>query len=160
MGLYIVPDFYYFLLLLALSLAISTIDLDSFVIMQAQYKKNIMLEFIVVGPCKIGFEANRGIKRINRVNVEDFWEDDHLEVASKRGCYVFALQKQRAIIPYYVGKAAKGFEQEIFTSHKLEKYNDVLHIHTFGTPTQFGVGCAYVALSSPQPTKLPPLPAN
>jgi hypothetical protein len=77
-----------------------------------------MIEFLVQGPIRVEYEINNGIKRIARINTITFWEND-LELGHERGCYVFALRKGRAIIPYYVGKACKSFAQEVFTADKL-----------------------------------------
>lgn len=50
------------------------------------------------------------------------------------GCYIFGIRAGGGIRPYYVGKAAKSFGQEIFTPHKLNIYNTVLGGINKGNP--------------------------
>lgn len=91
--------------------------------------------FSVSGPWKIDVRANQhGAKRIEP---SEFWADDD-EIASRRGCYIFAI-RNKGILPAYVGKATKSFRQEVFTPEKLNKYNEALHIWTHGTPVMFFV---------------------
>jgi hypothetical protein len=48
-------------------------------------------------------------------------------ISAACGCYLFAIQTRRAVIPWYVGKAERqGFEAEIFAIHKLLLYNEAL----------------------------------
>lgn len=71
------------------------------------------------------------------VNLDDlgsFWNEldswaefDGLEAWELRraiGCYVFAMQRGKKLIPFYVGKtnAKTGFHGEVFTPHKLKHY--------------------------------------
>ena len=51
------------------------------------------------------------------------------------GCYLFAISASGAIKPWYVGKAEKGFKQEVFTPTKLGHYNEVL-ARPHGRPTR------------------------
>ena len=39
--------------------------------------------------------------------------------------------------PLYVGKATRNFKQEVFTSHKLAKYQQTLADYVKGTPVLF-----------------------
>ena len=61
------------------------------------------------------------------------------KVAGRTGCYAFALRAGKGFMPYYVGKATKGFKQEVFTDHKLKKYHEVLVKGSKGTPVLFFV---------------------
>ncbi len=97
-----------------------------------------MIEFTVTGPYEIGYKKSNKVKRIYGENTVGFWDNCPVDLENQRGCYVFALRK-RSIVPYYVGKASLSFSQEIFTPHKIEKYNDVLHSHTFGNPVLYFV---------------------
>jgi hypothetical protein len=59
-----------------------------------------------------------------------FWDGANeacFNISSGCGCYVFAIQTRRGVIPWYVGKAERqGFDMEIFTPHKLLLYNEAL----------------------------------
>ena len=92
----------------------------------------------VYGPYDIAFSSNGSAKRITTQNASDFWSRD--EVAGlklKQGCYVFCKRAGRGFVPWYVGKAGKGFKQEVFTDHKLKHYNDALFQGNRGTPVLF-----------------------
>lgn len=97
-----------------------------------------MIEFIVEGPFDIPYKLNNRIKRITTTDsVDKFW-NEYPDFEDQKGCYVFALRR-KSIVPYYIGKATRDFYQEIFTPHKIEKYNDVLHSHILGNPIFFFV---------------------
>lgn len=96
-----------------------------------------MVEFVIEIPCIVRFDTNKGIKRITTDNIKEFWEE-YPDFAKLKGCYVFALKKRRPV-PFYIGKATKNFSQEIFTAHKIEKYNSVLHSHSLGYPVFYFV---------------------
>lgn len=87
-------------------------------------------EFVVDGPYVVGTSRNRRGGKL--IAPADFWDDDD-GLGSERGCYIFAI-RNRGIMPAYVGKATKTFKQEIFTPHKLNKYNEALHRWPHGTP--------------------------
>jgi hypothetical protein len=91
-----------------------------------------MTEFVVSGPHPIMYKKNKSVKRISKLETIDFW-NTWPDLKSERGCYIFALRK-KSTVPFYIGKATKNFGQEVFTSHKIEKFNDVLHSNTFGNP--------------------------
>lgn len=91
-----------------------------------------MVEFLINESCYINFDKNRGIKRITEAHIKTFWQD-YSDLTNQKGCYVFALKK-KSIVPFYVGKASKGFGKEIFAPHKTEKYTAVLHTHIVGYP--------------------------
>jgi hypothetical protein len=61
----------------------------------------------------------------------EFWPQC-LPLAKSCGCYIFAVPKKRGqagYLPIYVGRATKTFEQECFTSDKLNKINHFLLDH-------------------------------
>jgi hypothetical protein len=58
-------------------------------------------------------------------------------IASKQGCYVFALRAAKGYCPWYIGKATKSFKQECMGSHQLQHYNAVLSKGKKGTPVMF-----------------------
>ena len=98
---------------------------------------------IVYGPFEIPFEANTkasGVKRITSEHAKAFWRSaDVGGLRQKRGCYVFALRAAKGFKPWYVGKAARGFQQEVFTSHKQTHYNKALFRGDKGSPVLFFV---------------------
>jgi hypothetical protein len=96
----------------------------------------------VFGPYKVPVrkqKSGRG-KMIDKEHERQFWEkirDQELE--KKQGCYIFALRAAKGATPWYVGKAGKSFQQECFTSDKLNKYNKSLFDGRQGTPVLFFV---------------------
>jgi hypothetical protein len=94
-----------------------------------------MPELGVDGPYEIAYETNRhGTKHIYANHGREFFEKKNAaHLRSRRGCYLFAIRNRghRAV---YVGKAAHGFDREVFTPDKLNKYNGALHEWPHGTP--------------------------
>jgi hypothetical protein len=87
----------------------------------------------VEGPYEVGYVTNaRGAKH---VRVEDgraffdYWDG----LGDRRGCYLFGI-RNRGLRAAYVGKATRGFGQEVFSADKLQKYNEALHLWPHGTP--------------------------
>lgn len=83
-----------------------------------------MTEFVVLGPFEVPVHVGNG--RIVRDEEGREFFRHHPTLASKRGCYIFAMRSGGGITPTYVGKATKSFGQECFTSHKLGKCNQSL----------------------------------
>lgn len=50
------------------------------------------------------------------------------------GCYIFALKKGKRLMPWYVGKATKGFAQEVFNGGNCHKYDEALGLAGTGKP--------------------------
>jgi hypothetical protein len=49
------------------------------------------------------------------------------DAADRRGIYVFcSIGHGGRLVPWYVGKATKGFAQEVLTSHKLAKLHEAV----------------------------------
>lgn len=89
-------------------------------------------------PCN-GQESG-SCKKIDRLHAKEFWKQpDVKSISNKQGCYIFALRAGKGFTPWYVGRAGKTFEQECFTSHKTEHYNDVLWKGKKGAPVMFFV---------------------
>lgn len=63
----------------------------------------------------------------------EFWDSTD-GIAHARGTYVFAVRAGRGARPVYVGGATRNFKQEVFTPHKLEKYQRCLADFKKGTP--------------------------
>jgi hypothetical protein len=96
-----------------------------------------MAKFRVLGPFKVPLVKNRGGRHIDTASLNEFWEQT--DCRNDRGCYVFGVRSGRGSPPYYVGKATKGFGQECFSPHKLNKYNQAL------TKTRRGTAIMYFA---------------
>ena len=99
-------------------------------------------ELIVMGPYKLpfGHHGKGTSKRISKEHAAEFWAQEELkDLAGKQGCYVFALQAGRGFMPWYVGKTAANFKQEVMQAHQLEHYNDVIYKDRKGTPVLFFV---------------------
>ena len=93
------------------------------------------IQFFIKGPFGISRTKLPGATRIQKDDIAAFWEE--CDLAAERGCYVFGVRAGRGILPGYVGKATRCFEQEIFTAHKLNKYHDYLAKTKKGTPVMF-----------------------
>src|SRR2546426_8425647 len=68
----------------------------------------------------------------------EFFEE-HPHLAARRGVYVFAMRAGKGIMPWYVGKAARGFRGECFTLDKALKYTIAMNKQGKGTPVLFFV---------------------
>lgn len=87
----------------------------------------------VEGPHEVPHQVNdRGSKHITGEDGRDFF-DALDELRDRRGCYLFAI-RNRGLRAAYVGKATKGFGQEVFATDKLQKFNTALHEWPHGTP--------------------------
>ncbi len=103
-----------------------------------------MAKFTVAGPFEVPFTKRKVGRTISPANAKAFWAS-RPGVAKARGCYVFAFRAAKGMKPVYVGKATKTFEQEVFTDHKRNKYNDALADQAKGTPILFFVQLATTA---------------
>jgi hypothetical protein len=77
-------------------------------------------------------------RHVTTADASRFWIA-HGGVSKERGCYVFAFKAARGYKPIYAGKATKTFKQEVFTPHKLNKFNMGLGGQKKGTPVLFFV---------------------
>jgi hypothetical protein len=75
----------------------------------------------------------------------NFWRDVEKReegLSGAIGCYVFGLETNDKIMPWYVGKtlATAGFKGEVFTPHKINHYKSIIRpmdeekSHRKGTP--------------------------
>ena len=97
-------------------------------------------ELAVYGPFEIACDTNGKVKRISKDQAVDFWTQSAVAaLKTKQGCYVFAVRAGKGFTPWYVGQASKSFEQECFTDHKLNHFNDALFKGKKGTPVMFFV---------------------
>lgn len=77
-------------------------------------------------------------RHVTTTDAAAFWQT-HSGIASEKGCYVFAFKAAKGYKPIYAGKATKTFKQEVFTPHKLNKFNAALGNQKKGTPLLFFV---------------------
>ena len=97
-----------------------------------------MTLFTVYGPMEVPAYYGKAARAITEENIKEFWHS-HSDMGSHRGCYVFGIRAGKGFTPGYVGKATKSFKQEVFTSHKLAKYQRFLADYNKGTPILFFV---------------------
>ncbi len=93
-----------------------------------------MIEFKVAGPFALPIYKKKRVLHIDDKRFFDFWEEceaeSGIDIASRSGCYIFGLRR-RNIIPYYVGKTWKGFQNEVFKPYQLTRYNKVINDHVW-----------------------------
>jgi len=92
--------------------------------------------FGVHGPREVPVYQGKACRTISEENGKTFWLAN-VELASKRGCYVFGVRAGKGYTPGYVGKATKNFKQEVFAPHKLNRYQQFLADYLKGTPVLF-----------------------
>ena len=87
------------------------------------------MRFEVYGP----FELDRtlaGLVCSDAPSRKAFWrwvEEEVPGLSKTCGCYLFAIQASRGILPWYVGKAEKqSFANECISPHKLIHYNNAI----------------------------------
>jgi hypothetical protein len=95
-----------------------------------------MPSFQVSGPLKVPTYNGKAAKIVDSERLGEFW-DSTGDMGKRRGCYVFAIRASKGIRPIYVGRATKTLKQEVFTPHKLEKYQRCLADVGKGTPVLF-----------------------
>lgn len=88
------------------------------------------------GPFVVPTANGQRAKYIEAKKLREFW-NAHEEVGDRRGCYVFGIRTGRGITPMYVGKATRQFRSEVFTPHKMAKYQRALSDCGKGTPVLF-----------------------
>jgi hypothetical protein len=96
----------------------------------------VPLQLKTHGPIEIPTERLPGGRTIPPTAVADLWSR-HRSLAEARGCYVFAMRAGSGIVPGYVGKACRSFEQECFTPDKIGKYLQFAAHYARGTPVMF-----------------------
>ncbi len=96
------------------------------------------VKFDVEGPYEVPRTRRPGGSAIETGNIREFW-NKHEHLCDRVGCYIFAMRASRGVLPGYVGKATKGFKQEVFTDHKLAAYQRYMLNTRKGTPVLFFV---------------------
>jgi hypothetical protein len=97
-----------------------------------------MASFTVQGPFDVPAYKLAAARHISAIEGKQFW-GSYPDMAKECGCYIFALRAAKGYRPIYIGKATKSFYQEVFTVHKLNKYNEGLISQKRGTPVLFFV---------------------
>ena len=92
--------------------------------------------YSVEGPFAVPFTKKKAGRLILTDDAAKFWKK-HSHVANRRGCYVFGVRAGKGSTPGYVGKASKTFQQEVFTEHKRNRFNEHLADYNKGTPVLF-----------------------
>jgi hypothetical protein len=95
-----------------------------------------MAEFNVGGPFDVPLGQGTHHKYIDEKVAKDFWKENEV-IAKLRGCYVLAMRASKGYKPFYVGKATKNFDQEVFADHKLKKISRQLADTKKGTLVLF-----------------------
>jgi hypothetical protein len=93
-----------------------------------------MAVFEVHGPFEIQYEKRGGGRSLC---YDGFWDGPAAELASERGCYVFAVRSGPSEMPIYVGKATKTFKQETFTPANQIKYHNGFSEYAKATPVMY-----------------------
>jgi hypothetical protein len=91
-----------------------------------------MASFEVYGPFEIPTIKNKVSRSIGSDEIDRFWQV-HTKFGSARGCYIFGFRAAKGWKPFYIGKAAKSYRQEVFTHHKLNKIMHALSNQRKGT---------------------------
>jgi hypothetical protein len=92
--------------------------------------------FTIVGPREVFYYQGRAGRTILDENVTQFWQANS-DLAKERGCYVFGVRAGKGLTPAYVGKATASYRQEVFSPHKLTRYQQFLADYKKGTPILF-----------------------
>jgi hypothetical protein len=78
-------------------------------------------EFVPNGPFPVPTIEPPGRREIDTHAIKTWWNDPpQSALRGSIGCYVFARQMGRALLPLYIGKTWGSFETEIFQLHKRE----------------------------------------
>ncbi len=95
-----------------------------------------MTIFSIAGPQRVPFYQGKGGRTIRDEDILTFWKHNK-RYEKSRGCYIFGIRAGKGHTPGYIGKATKGFKQEIFAHHKLTRYQQFLVQYAKGTPILF-----------------------
>jgi hypothetical protein len=94
--------------------------------------------FSIDGAREVPVYQGKAGRTILDENIQEFWQENR-DLAARRGCYVFGIRAGKGWTPAYVGKATKSFKQEVFSPHKLTRYQRFLADYQKGTPILFFV---------------------
>lgn len=94
--------------------------------------------FSVDGPREVPVYQGKAGRTITDEDIQTFWNENR-DLAARRGCYVFGIRAGKGWTPGYVGRATRSFKQEVFSHHKLTRYQQFLVDYQKGTPILFFV---------------------
>jgi hypothetical protein len=94
--------------------------------------------FTVQGPFEVPCYRGKAARTITDENIKEFW-NKYPSLGKQRGCYIFGIRAAKGWTPGYVGKATRGFKQEVFSPHKLTRYQQFLADYLKGSPIIFCV---------------------
>jgi hypothetical protein len=65
---------------------------------------------------------------VSEEDLGDWWDDvERLDLADKRGCYVFGMRQGRGTLPVYVGMtSSQTFRSECFNARNVKELNKLL----------------------------------
>lgn len=96
--------------------------------------------FKIEGPFRVRGTPLVGGEYIDREDGARFWRQKGLaRLAQRYGCYVFAMGAGPGVMPFYVGRTVKSFQQECFQPSKLNHYNKALRCVKKGRSVLFFV---------------------
>ena len=97
------------------------------------------MKYNIYGPFEIPLGRGEFKRRIDKEDIEEFWNGVDPGINNACGIYVFSIKTNKKEKPWYVGKAQKqSFEKECFTPHKLLNYHESLE-KSKGTPMMYFV---------------------
>jgi hypothetical protein len=85
-----------------------------------------MREFEAYGPHEVPVQQSH--RWVDEDRLGTWWsETDRVDLANRRGCYVFAMRHGRGTLPAYVGMTAvQRFRSECFSPRNLKELNKLL----------------------------------
>ena len=96
------------------------------------------IEFVPFGPFPL---PRLGRRRIDLAKRAEFWrkiEARHAGLSKAVGCYVFAVNASKGVLPWYVGKTTtRSFARETWASGRISQDQEVLRRRRQGTPVLF-----------------------
>ena len=87
------------------------------------------MRFEVQGPFEL-YRTKAGLVDTDATTRRYYWEwvEESIPGLSEAcGCYIFAIQASRGILPWYVGKAERqSFRKECLSPHKINHFNNAI----------------------------------
>ena len=95
------------------------------------------MNYKIYGPYEIPRSRGEFKRRIDKEDIDEFWNSVDAGLENACGCYVFSIRTNSREKPWYVGKAKnQSFYQECFSAHKIVHYHDALE-KSKGTPMMY-----------------------
>ncbi|MFK5948002.1 MAG: hypothetical protein QM500_04420 [Methylococcales bacterium] len=84
--------------------------------------------FKIQGPYEL--DRKKGLIDSSAEALQEYWEwvdKDVPGLPDACGCYVFAIQASRGLLPWYIGKSEKqAFKKECLSHHKINHFNNAI----------------------------------